>query len=225
MTQPPLLVPVAPPIHDPIDIRRCDVAQLLPMEGDLAVADPPWLYRQAHGESAQADHYSGLPVGEIVEHLAQLRAPRLALWITWPVLASDWPEALPGWGRPVTGGAWFKSERKAAGHYGQGYHWAGCSEPVLIYTRGASYLDRSVKLRNAWIEPPGPHSRKPVAWMTQWLRRWCPPGGRVVDPYAGLGAVAEAVLSAGGARTYQGAELDPERHAGALSLLAQWRPA
>ena len=79
------------------------------------------------------------------------------------------------------------------------------------------------RARDAWYSPPTEHSRKPVEWMAQMIRRWCPPGGRVVEPYAGLGAVAEAVLEAGEGRSYLGAEIDPERHLGALSLLGQWR--
>ena len=222
MTQRRLFDLVSPPVHDAIDLHLGPCEDLLPMSGDLAVADPPWLYRQQTGATGAADHYGGLPVEEIVAHLAQLDAPRMALWITWPILAADWPAKLPVWGRPVTGGAWFKSDPNDAGHYGPGYHWAGCSEPVLIYTRGTAHNDRS-QLRNAWREAPGLHSRKPVEWMAQWFRRWVPPGGRVIEPYAGLGATAEAVLEAGEGRTYCGAELDPERHAGALSLLAQWR--
>ncbi|MCK5549171.1 MAG: hypothetical protein KAI41_01415, partial [Hyphomicrobiaceae bacterium] len=174
MTQPLLFGPVTPPAHDAIDLYLGPCEDLLPMSGDLAVADPPWLYRQQAGNPV-SNHYDGLPVETIVAHLAQLDAPRLALWITWPILAADWPAKLPVWGRPVTGGAWFKSDPGDSGDYGQGYHWAGTSEPVLIYTRGASHNSRS-KLRNAWHEPRGLHSRKPVEWMAQWFRRWVPPG-------------------------------------------------
>jgi len=59
--------------------------------------------------------------------------------------------------------------------------------------------------------------------MAQWIRRWVPAGGLVVDPYAGLGAVAEAVILAGGGRRYIGTEIDPERHAAAMGLIAQVR--
>jgi hypothetical protein len=192
----------------------------------LVIADPPWTYAQAIGESTADDHYRGLPVAKIAAHLHDLPAPAVAVWLTWPLLA-EWTAAwsLP----PTTGGAWVKSGPGDAGHYGPGHWWAGCSEPVLVYRRqGASasklVLDRAEPLRNAWIEPPREHSRKPAAWMAQWIRRWTAPGALVVDPYAGLGSVAEAVLLAGGGRRYLGAEIDPERHASALSLLAQVRP-
>lgn len=196
------------------------------MEGDLAVADSPWTYDQRFGASGADDHYGGLPIPTILEHIEALQAPRLALWITFPLMG-EWPKTLPGWGEPVTGGSWHKSLEGDEGHYGQGYHWAGCSELVLVYTRKLKgrklYTDRGAKLRNAWTSPPGDHSRKPVGWMEQWMARWVPPGGRVIEPYAGLGATAEAVLRSGVGRTYLGAEIDPERHAGALGLLAQVR--
>ncbi|MDX5318864.1 MAG: site-specific DNA-methyltransferase, partial [Actinomycetes bacterium] len=159
--------------------------------------------------------------------LVHLRAPRLAMWCTWPLLGewaatvrapSPWP-----WGMETTGGAWVKSGPGDTGHYGPGYHWSGCSEMVLIYTRGGGHCDRAAPLRNAWIEPPAQHSRKPVEWQAQMIRRWCPPGGLVLDPFAGLGSVAEAVLVAGEGRRYLGTEIDPERHAGAMALIAQRR--
>ena len=224
VTHPTLFARRAPPAQEGIDPRNCDVSELLPMEGDLCIADPPWTYEQSAVRGSAADQYTGLTVADIAKHLSLIRSKRLVLWITWPILTGDWPERLDGWGRPKTGGSWMKSGPNDSGHFGVGFHWAGCSEPVLIYGRPNSHTDRGVALRNAWHEAPGTHSRKPVDWMAQMIRKWCPPGGRVVDPYAGLGAVAEAVLEAGEGRTYLGAEIDPGRPADALGLLAQWRP-
>src|SRR5690606_40780599 len=53
-----------------------------------------------------------------------------------------------------------KSGPEDTGHYGQGYHWAGCSEPVLVFVRGTAKTHRNEKLRNAWIEKPGPRSEE-----------------------------------------------------------------
>jgi hypothetical protein len=208
-----------PALPDGIVLTCGDLADALPLSGDLVIADPPWSYARTDGTTNAADHYSGLTVAQIISHLSQLEASRLVLWITWPILAADWPEALPEWGKPVTGGAWVKSDPGDAGHYGQGYHWAGCSEPVLVYSKAKAYNDRS-RLRNAWIEAPTKHSRKPVGWMAQMIQRWCPPGGTVIDPYAGLGSVAEAVLEAGEGRRYRGVEIDPQRFADAQTLIA-----
>lgn len=215
-----------------IDLRRCDVVEMLASlprapRADLVIADPPWRYTQAHGATTAQDHYDGLPVRDILEHvnLAARVGRRLALWCTWPLLG-EWTslDEQLAWDEPTTGGAWVKSGPGDTGHYGPGYHWAGCSELVLVYAQDGAHCDRSVPLRNAWIEPPGDHSRKPARWMAQWIRRWVPPGGRVVDLYAGLGSVAEAVLLAGEGRTYVGAEIDADRHRAALGLLAQVRP-
>ena len=192
----------------------------------MVIADPPWTLTGAGPDAEGRPEYPCLTVDQIAAHLHDLPAPAVAVWLTWPLLA-EWTAA---WSlEPTTGGAWVKSGPDDAGHYGPGHWWAGCSEPVLVYRRqGASAgklaLVRAEPLRNAWIEPPREHSRKPAAWMAQWIRRWTAPGSLVVDPYAGLGSVAEAVLLAGEGRRYLGAEISPERHASALSLIAQVRP-
>lgn len=220
-----------------IDLRLGDCEDAM-IRGDLAIVDPPWLYRQSFGEGTAADHYLGLPVKTIERHLARIRAPRMAMWITHPVSATDWPASIRGWGRPVTGGCWYKTADDNTGHYGQGFHWAGCCELVSVYTRQVRahpitthppamvglYTDRGVPLRSSHISPPGDHSFKPVSWMATWIRRWVPPGGTVVDPYCGLGSVAHAVLQAGGNRRYRGWEINPKRHAQAMALLGNWRP-
>jgi len=200
-----------------IDLRCCSCEDIEWPLADLAVADPPWDYHDRHGASAAGDHYATLPTRTITKHLDRLDVARLVVWCTWPLLA-EWAHVRPVF---VTGGAWVKSrEGEDAGHYGQGYHWAGCSEPVLIYSLGGGFLDRSVPLRSVWHEAPGFHSHKPIGWMVQWIKRWVPEGGLVLDPYAGLGSVAEAVLLAGGGRRYLGTEIDPERHADALEQIA-----
>lgn len=215
-----------PPSRQGIDLRCCDCREMLAsLDGpaDLAIVDPPWLYRGGHeGEAASdpEDHYGCLPIPEIVDLCSPIVASRIALWITWPILP-EWT-APAGW-RLVTGGAWVKSGPGDTGHYGPGFHWSGCSEPVLVYAIGTNAPNERTALRNAWIEAPGIHSRKPARWMAQWIRRWVEPGGLVVDPFAGLGSVAEGVILAGGGRRYVGSEIDPGRHRAALGLLAQVR--
>ncbi len=213
-----------------IDLRCCSCIDIEWPDADLVIADPPWTYDQRYGASEPP--YPVLTTEDIRGHLEQLRAPRMALWMTWPLLP-EWVVATAGWRhwKWVTGGAWSKSNGQD-GHYGPGHHWSGCSEPVLVYTHGPGTNTHS-ELRNAWSSeehnstPNAPHakrhSRKPVGWMVKWLARWVPPGGLVLDPYAGLGSVAEAVMLAGEGRRYIGAEIDPERHQQALSLLAQVR--
>ena len=234
MSQLALLAPPKPPspLARGIDLRCCDTLDLMASlpDGsiDLTIADPPWLYDdQPHDQATMArDHYDCLPIATIAEHVnaAARLSKRLALWTTGPFV-QPWLDATRGgpWGPLISMGAWHKSGLTNDQHVGIGYHWTGCMEPVLLYVKKGAPIDRHQFLRNAWSEPPGAHSRKPVAWMVQWLRRWVPPGGAVLDVYAGLGSVAEAVLLAGDGRQYVGAEIDPERHAAALALLAQAR--
>lgn len=226
MSQLSLVAAPAPRVSRLVDLRCCDVAQLLEEldePADLVVADPPWSYVQRIGASRAENHYDCLTTPQIVAHVERALGSRLALWITSPLLGA-WPAELAGWGRVTTVGTWVKSGEGDSGHYGQGYHWAGCTELVLLYTCGrGSHTDRAVPCRSAWVEPPGEHSRKPAAWQAQWIRRWVPPGGLVLDLYAGLGSVAEAVLLAGEGRRYVGAEIDPQRHRDALALIAQVR--
>lgn len=233
MTQPTLFAapePPGPPAG--IDLRHGDVVDVLSevrergLTPSLIVSDSPWSYDQRHGASAAEDHYEGLEIDDIVDHHrlayeAVGKHCRLALWITWPVLAADWPDRLPGWGRGKTGGSWFKTDEDGEGHYGQGFHWAGCNEPVLVYTKGSPPCNRAVKLRNCSHAPPGAHSRKPVAWQADWIRRWTEPDDLVLDLYAGLGSVAEACMMTG--RRYLGAEIRKDRHRDAVALLAQVR--
>ncbi len=211
-----------------IDLRCGDTAEMLASlpDGcaDLVIADPPWLYRQSIGNTPASAVYACLPTPTIVEHVSATHrlAARLALWCTCPLLG-EWMAAETPWGAPVTAGSWVRSGEGDTGHYGQGWHWAGSSELVLLYAKKLAHCDRTVPTRNGWVEAPREHSRKPTLWMVQWIRRWVPPGGLVVDLYSGLGTVSEATLLAGEGRRCVAAEIDPERHAHSLSLLAQVR--
>lgn len=213
-----------------VDLRRASCTEVDWPRADLVIADPPWRYSQSFGKRAD-DHYDDLSIEDIVAHLAPLaeRAPRLALWITWP-LQAEWIEATRGWawGRHVTGGCWTKASDETGGRRGQGFHWSGDSEIVMIYKSkraGRLHNDRSELCRNGCALPPQAHSVKPARWMARWIARWVPTGGLVLDPYAGLASVAEAVLLAGEGRRYLGTEINEERHARAGSRLAtcSWR--
>lgn len=145
--------------------------------------------------------------------------------------AKAWP-----WGWFVTGGSWLKSGDGAAswnavgaedeGQYGQGYHWAGCDEPVLqfVHRKAKPVTHRTVALRNAWIEPPDEHSRKPVLWQEQWIRKYTDPGDWIIDPYGGLASTAEAALRVG-ERFVLMTDIAEKRHRDGLAILAQVRVA
>ena len=243
-----LLSPAPPPVPDWCDLRCCDVAELLAdlaargERVDLVVADPPWSYDQRISGSGLGaeDHYACLSHADILDHLRaarRLAAPgsRCLLWTTWAMLpavtgwVARYPDSdrvdLAGW-RWVSGGSWCKAEApddegRRQGQPGMGYHLRSSeSEPFLVLAGPGPHARADVP--GAWVEAgDGYHSSKPIAWQTYAVRGWCPPGGLVLDLYAGLGSVARAVRRAGEGRRYVGAEIDPERHAGALALLAQ----
>lgn len=218
-----------------IDLRCVDVGQLLeavePGTVSLVVADPPWdLYCRIVGEADPAKQYGLLGPEVIGAHLETAAAclvdgGRLALWTCWPLLVDAVnAEERPPWLRVPgvtwkTGGAWTKG-----GQLGVGYHWRGHSEPVLVGTARGSSGRPLENVRSGYASDPEEHSRKPARWMSDWVRAWVPPGGLVLDLYAGLGSVAEAVVLAGEGRRYLGAEIDPERHAAAKTkVFRAWR--
>ena len=243
-----LLSPAPPPVPDWCDLRCCDVAELLAdlaargERVDLVVADPPWAYPQRLGGSGAEDHYACLSHADILDHLRAAHrlaavGSRCLLWTTWAMLpsftlaaGSTNGEATPGGWRWISGGSWCKvAEADDDGHRngapGIGYHLRSSESEPFLCLLGPSPHARSL-LRGAALQEKHRgrgerHSEKPIAWQSECVAAWCPPGGLVLDLYAGLGSVARAVRRAGEGRRYVGAEIDPERHAGALALLAQ----
>jgi len=239
MSQLSLLTVATPPPPESINLRCCDVAELLGAARDarLIVADPPWGYSKgmwamigAKGDGLTdgaingscGEQYDSLPDSVIAYHLdlaygSAGKACRLAVWYTFPKDA-EWDAAGRAgkrWGPIVTGGAWLKTQQ-----VGVGYHWRGQVEPVAIFTRGSTGRCRELLL-NGYQSPPTDHSEKPIEWLRQWVRAWTDPGDLVIELYAGLAPMARACLMEG--RRYMGAEIDPERHAEALARLAQVR--
>jgi len=224
-----LLGAEAPEIPAEVDLRRADVGDVLAQveagSVDLVVADPPWdAYRERPGVAAPDGVYGLLTERQIGDHLGaaveRMRpGGRLALWACWPLLVEALGRDLPPWLTIPglvwkSGGAWSKSGSRP----GVGYHWRGKSEPVLLGVREGGAAGRArVVLRSGYTSTPEAHSRKPVEWIADWIRAWVPPGGLVLDLYAGLGSVAEAVVEAGEGRRYVGAEVDVARHAAALA--------
>jgi hypothetical protein len=208
-----------------IDLRLCSVQELIKgvRGARLICADPPWLYSENPGGAnpEMNNIYRGCKDADIVRHLSDsfdsaLPDSRLACWYTWPKDA-EWNAAggAGKWGPRVTGGAWLKT-----GQVGVGYHWRGQTEPVAIFARGT--VGRSNEcILNGFQSVPGAHSEKPVEWLRSWVRAWTAPGDLVMDLYAGRAPLARACLAEG--RRYVGAEIDPDRHAMALTALARYQ--
>ena len=217
------LRPVAAPPS--IDLRCCDVREMLAgvRGARLIVADPPWQYAREAGVANPETQgiYRGMENASIAAVLdmafdSAATDARLACWYTWPKDA-EWTAAGgagPRWGARVTGGAWTKDPMPNAG---VGYHWRGKTEPVAVFTRGAAGRMNEC-IYNGHVSPPSDHSEKPAAWMRQWIEAWTDPGDLVVDVFAGLAPLARACALTG--RRYVGAEIDPDRHAMALTRLA-----
>ena len=227
---------IIPPRREGIDLRHCDTEEMLHDpelfgSADLIVADPPWAYGTP-SHMHPTEHYGDLHIDMIGYHLRLAAAVarsgrRMLLWVTMPLLAEAM-EAVPLQWEYVTAGAWGKDDDDLAKHHGPGWHWAGCSELALVYRAsggGTAHRNTKVPLKNHHVSAPTEHSEKPVDWQEMMIRKWVPPGGRVVDLYAGRGSVARAVIRAGEGRTYVGAEIDADRHLGALGLIAQERTA
>lgn len=226
-----LLTPKAPPVPPEIDLRCCSADEMLEdlrasgVRANLWHEDPPWAaYTQKPGQADPTETYECLSYKEIGAHIratVALSAPgaRNVMWLTHPLSAEIAGSLDLGAWRYKTGGGWTKSD-----HHGPGFHWAGCSELVHVYSLpGKQWRNTAIPLRNGYTSKPERHSEKPVEWLTMMVQRWVPPGGLVCELYAGLGSMARAVARSGEGRRYIGCEIDEERHAGALSLLAQDR--
>lgn len=222
-----------PPSLVGIDLRCCDVSEVLAevRGADLVVADAPWLYQNNSGRSgfkAAESHYQCLRMPDILAHVddafdCAADDAYLLLWATWPTL-DEWMTAVHlgasraapwfRW-RYLTAGAWTKT-----GAPGIGFHWRGNSEPLLVYAKGKPRPNAGIL--NAFSSARAAHSEKPLAWARDHVRAFCPPGGLVLDLYAGRAPYARAAHLE--SRMYVGAEISPERHADALGLLAGVRP-
>lgn len=115
----------------------------------LVYADPAWRFdtwsAKGEGRSPQA-HYRCMDTRDIMALWDGLgldacvaRDCVLALWTTWPHLArGDAHAVVRAWGfRPVTGGAWTKTDGRGEPVVGTGKILRGVTEPFLIATRGS----------------------------------------------------------------------------------------
>ena len=211
--------PEAPP---GVDLRCCSVLDLMGQTAeesvDLVHADPPWVYDNQRLHGTAEGHYDLQGIEAIARDVdaAYSLAKQdsyLLLWCTWPMLA-DWLKATQDgyrW-RYLSGGAWLKT----GGRPGIGFHWRGRTEPLLLYAKGRPKPWRDTT-PNGHSSEVGEHSEKPMTWLPELLETFCPPGGSVLDLYAGRAPMARAAVDT--RRGYSGAEMDPHRHALALHAL------
>ena len=100
--------------------------------------------------------------------------------------------------------------------------WNAAPRPIRGYGEPAGSVTRYFFCARA--QPGGTRrhpTQKPLALMRWLIRILVPPGGTVLDPYAGGGTTCLAALAEG--RGYIGIERDPRYHAAAEAALAEAR--
>lgn len=139
----------------------------------VIVADPPWAYNNSACKGCAADQYLTMPDAAICQlPIADMAADNsiLLLWATWPKLDIAF-SVISAWGFTYkTGLPWVKligepftdlwGMQCLKPSYGVGFWFRGCSEPLLLCTRG-----KPVRLRDAdyvgILSENFQHSRKP----------------------------------------------------------------
>lgn len=139
------------------------------MKFSTIVADPPWDYETygpgGHSRSPE-NHYPVMTLSDILKMPVQdVCAPNavLLLWCTWPHLAQGL-QVIEAWGFEYkTGLPWLKLTKDMLPRMGTGYHTRGCTEPILIATRGKGACPSQVE-REAGVlfNKIGSHSAKPT---------------------------------------------------------------
>jgi hypothetical protein len=245
-----LFVASTPPTIDGIDLRCCDVREMLSTVtgARLVISDGPWDYTNTGTvdrgfNGCAAGQYECPSMSDIVDALdasfdcAADDAYHLA-WTTWPMLFELMGEihqqkSAFRW-TYKTGGSWHKT-----GGLGVGFHLRGDSEPFLLFVKGkphpytihiphpADALDGAKKRKqvsavsNAYASRRSAHSEKPVPFLIEVIKGLTDPNDLILSVYSGLCPEARACKAT--SRRMIGAEIDPVRHQTALGLLAGYR--
>jgi len=132
----------------------------------VILADPPWQYTHGvPGHGDVKDHYFTMENNDLYQlpvNEWSIENSLLILWATWPKLKVG-IELIEKWGFVYkTGLPWVKmsTENKLSFQYGIGYWVRGCSEPILLATRG-NVSPPKEKGFLGLLSPNLGHSRKP----------------------------------------------------------------
>ncbi|MDP9430685.1 MAG: site-specific DNA-methyltransferase [Actinomycetota bacterium] len=176
---------------------RADAAQLLPAlpSGcvDAVVTDPPWNLGRPYGSTTDRmidDDYVRWLDGVFRECGRISRGPVVACIGTHN--AGRVHRLLGGSGLRVTGWlSWHREPgRREAVLLAGPPGWAA---PAGRLASAARVLERTPEVRHRWGHPVP----KPVPVMTALVRLACPPGGLLLDPFAGVGSTLVAARRAG----------------------------
>jgi adenine-specific DNA-methyltransferase len=191
---------------------------------DAVVTDPPFKLSQEYGTVVDADNLLAVSsVWGAATEMARLARPGgvCAMFYDTRIL----PVALramaqAGW-KYLRGLTFYRRWGQASMLHG----WMSTSDFILLFQKpgarpkfyGSARHD--VYLR-ASPEPEftGHVAQKPLDAVTHLVERLCPPGGVVLDPYAGSGTTGVACARAG--RKFIGIEMDPEYFKAARRRLA-----
>lgn len=189
----------------------------------LVIADPPWSYNN-NGQTMEGSatgHFHCVSSAEILEWIdsaygCAIDDAYLFLWITWPLLVSDYWGVKWGRWEMLSGGTWAK-----LGGFGMGFHMRGDCEPFLLLRKGKPHPNQK-NLSNLFLEPREEHSAKPVKITRRVIEALTAPGELCFSMFVGLGNDAVAAKQAG--RRFVGAELDPSRYAIAKERIGESVP-
>jgi len=128
-------------------------------------ADPPWAYRNKHGNGTAARHYplmdvesiKALPVAAIADENCML-----FLWATFPTLPNAL-EVIKAWGftYKTLGFSWIKTNKKnGKPFFGIGYYTRSNCEVCLLAVKGRRIIVNNA-ISSVVISPLERHSQKP----------------------------------------------------------------
>jgi N6-adenosine-specific RNA methylase IME4 len=143
---------------------------------DVIVVDPPWSYGSTNDRSSAGKHYRTLQastrgkntrpaVEELVAiapvHEVAADAAALYLWITNPKMRLGM-DLLDVWGFDYkTILTWVKVTKDGKPRVGMGFFYRGCTEHVLVGTRGGYAIAPDLRPANVVHAERGQHSAKP----------------------------------------------------------------
>lgn len=175
-----------------MEIRRghsTDLIELLEQAPDLIVTDPPY----AFGGEQQETELSAAVAVVLRESAKKLKRNSFMIVLT----ASSWRsinymvEAVRGIAHPVRLGTWVKPNSRSKVTT-SGWKWG--SVTAILFKKGKPKADTSESLD--WIESPivlnGRSMQLPEA-VAEWaVKPFAIPGGLLLDPFAGSGALLRA---------------------------------
>jgi site-specific DNA-methyltransferase (adenine-specific) len=186
-----------------VTIYHADCADALTSVGacDLVLADPPYnaINRETGGlRSIDKGGADSLPVdiSALAPRLAVL-APSVYCWCSQEQL-SAWLQAFHAAGMTTRTGVWHKSDPSPMN--GE-YLWLSAIELCAFARRSGAYFARHCAAP-VWRGPTernvdGHPTPKPLWLMSELVSASCPPGGTVLDPFAGSGTTLLAAKNLG----------------------------